>query len=396
LRPFDVVQAAAAAVVLARLARGRHRFAPLRPGDLAAGTTVSVVVPARDEAERIRPCLEGVCVDPQVTEVLVVDDRSVDATAAISRSAGAKVLPGVPPPPGWAGRQWALARGVAAASGDWVMALDASTRPEPGLIGAATSAATEQAYDLLTVGPRFECGGTAAQLAHASMLATLVYRFGPLGSDARPPAVRLAAAGECLLFRRELLADGVGFGATRGHANGGVALARWVAARGGRIGFLDGTDLLAVRARGSPAAVWRERARALAFDDLTPPAWQAADLALVWLTMALPAVRLLSGRGTPLDAGLLALRACLSGTIRRSYATPRAGVWLSPLADLAAAAGLTRSTILPTRIPRARTQQGAVPSPPPRSTHEPGHDNHRRAPAAAEYAPGGVPGSTPS
>src|SRR5918995_1464946 len=75
-----LAQAGAGAVVLARLARGRSRLPPLA----AARTTerVSVVIPARDEAERIGPCLAGIAADPDVLEVIVVDDGSADATAA--------------------------------------------------------------------------------------------------------------------------------------------------------------------------------------------------------------------------------------------------------------------------------------------------------------------------
>ena len=181
-------QAAAAAVVATRLARGRHRRPPLRAGaPLPAGTTVSAVIPARDEAARIGPCVLAARADPGVSEVLVVDDESTDGTAAVAARAGARVIPGRPLPGGWVGKQWALQQGLEVASGEYVLTLDADARPRPGLAAALVTAATGGPFDLVSAGPRFVCDSAAEQGLHAAMLATLVYRFGPIGRPASRP-----------------------------------------------------------------------------------------------------------------------------------------------------------------------------------------------------------------
>ncbi|MFP5371039.1 MAG: glycosyltransferase, partial [Actinomycetes bacterium] len=84
--PFDVAQALAAGVVLVRLLPGAQRPAPLepRPGAIAGSPAVSVIVPARDEAQRIGPLLAALARDPHVGEVVVVDDESTDGTAALA------------------------------------------------------------------------------------------------------------------------------------------------------------------------------------------------------------------------------------------------------------------------------------------------------------------------
>ena len=69
---------------------------------------VSVVIPARNEAERIGPCLVGLLADEALHEVIVVDDGSTDGTAAVARRAGTAVVAAAPPPPGWVGKPWAL------------------------------------------------------------------------------------------------------------------------------------------------------------------------------------------------------------------------------------------------------------------------------------------------
>src|SRR4051794_33042089 len=107
-----------AALVLARLARGRDLPPPLAPGAPPPQGTVSVVVPARDEAERIAGVLAPLRDEPGVTEVLVVDDESSDATAEVAASYGARVVRGAPLPDGWAGKAWALEQGLQAARGE--------------------------------------------------------------------------------------------------------------------------------------------------------------------------------------------------------------------------------------------------------------------------------------
>ena len=134
-----LAQAVAGGAVAARLARGRCRRPPLA-AVTTTGLDVSVVIPARDEAARIGPCLAGLAEDPDVAEVIVVDDRSSDGTADVAREHGARVVAGAEPPAGWIGKPWALQQGLEAAAGDIVVSLDADTRPRPGLVGALAAA----------------------------------------------------------------------------------------------------------------------------------------------------------------------------------------------------------------------------------------------------------------
>ena len=377
MRLLTAAQAAAAAVVAARLARGRGMRPPLHAGVLPPGTTVSAVIPARDEAARIGPCVIAARADPGVSEVIVVDDESADGTAAVATRAGARVIAGRPVPSGWVGKQWALQQGLEVASGEFVLTLDADARPRPGLAAALVTAAAAGPFDLVSAGPRFVCDSVAEQGLHAAMLATLVYRFGPIGPARQPRPGRVVVNGQCLLARRTALAAAGGFRPARGHLTDDIALARELARRGWRIGFLDGRDLLDVDMHASVAEVWREWGRSLPMSDVAGPASQAADLAVLGLTTALPLARLTAGRPTMLDLGLLAMRVSLLGPLRRCYASPGPGVYLSPLADVAALIRMTGGTIRPVRSWRGRR----YPDPPPRPA--------RRGP---HPAPAGSPG----
>jgi glycosyltransferase involved in cell wall biosynthesis len=166
--PFTCAQGAATAALLVRLARGRRRRAPLRAGKSPPPeATISAVIPARDEARRIGPCLDGLREDPDVAEILVVDDRSSDATAQVARDGGARVIVGAPLPDGRKGKAWALQQGLDAATGDVVVFLDADARPRPGLVRELAHVLRE--IDLVTAGPRFHCAGAGAPLLHPAM-----------------------------------------------------------------------------------------------------------------------------------------------------------------------------------------------------------------------------------
>ena len=354
-RLLTLLQAGAAALALRRLARGRTRRPPLAavpPGP--DGPSIAVVIPARDEEERIGPCLAGALADPDVREVVVVVDHdTTDATARVAHEAGARVVRAPPLPDGWVGKPWVLQHGLEQAEADIVVTLDADTRPEPGLARALARVLDEADY--VTAGARFDCRTAGEQLLHPAMLATMVYRFGPLGAlGEHPSPARAIANGQCVAVRRTQLLEAGGFAIAREHMNDDIALVRALAAAGWRIRTEDGTDLITVRMHTSAAELWREWGRSLAMQDTTPPGWLALDLAVVWLVMALPVLRLLARRPTRLDLGLLAIRFALLAGLDRAYRTRTRGYALSPLADPAAAVCLTLAVARPRRTWRGR------------------------------------------
>ncbi|MUN37465.1 glycosyltransferase [Actinomadura litoris] len=350
--PLTIAQAAAAGVVAARLARGRDRPAPLAPGVSGPPReAVSVVIPARDEESRIEDCVAPLLADPAVSEVIVVDDESGDGTARLAKSLGAVVVTGAPPPDGWVGKQWALHQGVRTAAGPIVVLLDADTRPKPGL--CSELAALLDSHDLVSAGPRFICGGASEQALHASLLATLVYRFGPPGPPARDPD-RLLVNGQCLAFRKARMVEADGFARVRRHLTDDVALGRMLARDGWRIAFRDAGALLEVDMHESAAGVWRDWGRSIGLRDVTSVPRLAGDLGVVWLTAALPVLRLAAGRPTALDLGLLTQRFLLVAALRGSYARPGPGLAASPLLDAVAAVRLTWSVLAPPRTWRGR------------------------------------------
>ena len=169
------------ALVLLRVAIGcwllwsvRSLVPARRRADLSS---VAVVVPARDE-ERSLPTL--LASFPDGLEVVVVDDGSTDATAAVAERAGARVVAAGPLPDGWAGKPWACARGVETARGETLVFVDADVRFAPGGF-AAVVAELQQTGGLVSVQPHHVPERPVEQLAQ------LFNIVGFAGTDAGSP-----------------------------------------------------------------------------------------------------------------------------------------------------------------------------------------------------------------
>lgn len=346
---------AAVGIVASNVARAARRTTPVRPaGDGDVGP-IAVVVPARDEATRLGPLLAAVVDAPGVFQVVVVDDGSADATAAVARAAGADVVAGSSPPPPWAGKSWALQQGLDAATGTWTVFLDADTRPDRELPRALAARCLDGGLDLLTVAGRFDLPTPALRWLHPALLTTLVYRSPPPGALRQGPVHRRVGNGQCMVVRTATLRAAGGFGAVSHHTVEDVALARTMASAGFAVGFLDAGELLTVRAYESALDAWHGWGRSLALPGVDVRRRRVAGIATVALAQAFPIGRVAAGRADLVDAVLLALRfGTLIGTAR-AYRHRGVAYWLSPLADPVAVASLARSTFATPRPWRGRS-----------------------------------------
>jgi glucosyl-3-phosphoglycerate synthase len=191
-----------------------------------AGTTISVVLPALNEAATIGPIVESVAAElvervPLVDELLVIDSGSDDDTAAVAAAAGADVVRAadVLPELGTAaGKGEALWKGVAAASGDLVVFLDADLRDFDarwvnGLVAPLLAEPEVQlvkaAYDRTLLGPDGVLhptgGGRVTELVARPLIAT---HWPSLAGLAQPLAGEYA--GRRALFERLPFVTGYG------------------------------------------------------------------------------------------------------------------------------------------------------------------------------------------
>jgi len=205
---------------------------------------VSLVIPARDEATRL-PTLLAAIADLPLHEVIVVDDSSTDATAALAIAAGATVLEAGPPPEGWTGKAWACARGAAAATGDVLAFFDADVEPTPDGVAALAAAAWETGA-LVSAQP-------GHRIAHVYELASAGPALVTLLGAGTGTSVGMGrwrgpiAFGPAIAIRRDAYQSFGGHGAVRGAIDDDLALARAATGAGLPVRALLGDPLLRYR-----------------------------------------------------------------------------------------------------------------------------------------------------
>ena len=125
--------------------------------------SVTILVPAKDEGERIRGCIES-CLNQDYPDlaVIAIDDRSTDNTGAVMDQMAAanprlQVLHVTEPPaPGWTGKNNALYQGAKLATGDWLLFVDSDVVLEPNALDIAMSVVRRKQFDMLSLLPRLE------------------------------------------------------------------------------------------------------------------------------------------------------------------------------------------------------------------------------------------------
>ena len=193
-----VVSLMLGAWLAARVLLGDLRGVPADPGGHGPTTSVSVVVPARDEEASLPRLLASLRdLDPPPAEVVVVDDGSRDATAALARAAGATVVAATAPPAGWTGKAWACHLGARTAHGDLLLFLDADVVLAPSALGGLL-AMHDRHGGLVSVAPVHTAAGGHEQL---SAFFNVVSVLASAAFVARPGRSSMAF-GPCLLTSR--------------------------------------------------------------------------------------------------------------------------------------------------------------------------------------------------
>jgi chlorobactene glucosyltransferase len=200
---------------------------------------VSVVVPARNEERGIEEAVRShLAQDYPDLEVVVVDDRSTDATGAILARLAAehprlRVISGVEPPAGWLGKPHALFQGTRAARGELLLLADADVRYVPDAVGQAVALLESERFDLIALFPRLEMRGFWENVLMAYL--PVSYFLGPaflLNSDRQR---RFAAgAGAGMLVRAASYRAAGGHEALRASVIDDLHLASRVRRAGGR------------------------------------------------------------------------------------------------------------------------------------------------------------------
>jgi hopene-associated glycosyltransferase HpnB len=206
--------------------------------------SVTAVVPARDEADVIARSVGSLLAQdyPGAFKVILVDDQSSDGTAEAARAEAQRlgaearltVLGGQPLPAGWTGKLWAVAQGVERASAeapDYLLLTDADIGHSPDNLRQLVARAVAGGYGLVSLMARLSCANPAERL----LIPAFVFFFQmlyPFAQVNRPESKVAAAAGGCMLARREALAAAGGIAAIRHEIIDDCALGRRMKAQG--------------------------------------------------------------------------------------------------------------------------------------------------------------------
>jgi hopene-associated glycosyltransferase HpnB len=321
---LEIIAAATLAIwVYLLLARGwfwraRERDDANPPTLPAIWPSVVAVIPARDEEENIREAVGSLlCQDyPSSFSIVLIDDDSRDGTAQAAREAAQAaqaddrltVLRGQPLPKGWTGKLWAMKQGIEAAalspSPDYLLLTDADIVYSPDALKRLVARA--QAGDLVLtsrmVKLRCESFAERALIPAFVFFFALLYPFAWVNRRDRATA---AAAGGCMLVRRDALQQAGGIETIRGALIDDCALAQRLK-RIGPIWLGLTQNVHSIRAYPRLGDIRRMVARSAYAQLGYSPLLLAGTLAGLALTYLAPLLLALFARGMPQAIGALA------------------------------------------------------------------------------------------
>lgn len=238
--------------------------APMLKNAPAVKTTrrVSVLIPARDEEKNIAACLAGLRQqDYADLEILVLNDNSTDATAAIVQHVAQqdhriKLLDGAPLPDGWLGKNWACHQLSEHATGEIFIFTDADNRHAPSAVRRTVGWMQKLRLGMLSAFCH-QITETLPEKLAVPVVDLLVYSYLPLWLTYYSQAPSLAAAnGQWLAFTRVAYQKIGGHRAVRHHVVEDVALSRLAKRRGEKILTVSAKNEVFSRMYHSARQVW--------------------------------------------------------------------------------------------------------------------------------------------
>lgn len=289
-----------------RIPRGRAT------GPLGA---VTIVVPARNEAERLPALLEALTpgLDAQA-RIVVVDDHSTDATAEVARRyAGVEVVAAPELPAGWAGKAWACQVGAHAARPGELVFVDADVRLSAAALGDAL-AERRRRGGLLSVWPYHT---VVRPYEHLSALFNVVSLMALGAGSAWPPRRMREALGPVLLTHTDDYVRIGGHGAVRDAVVEDLEIGRRYADAGLPVHVVGGDRDLTLRMYGEGLrGLVQGWMKSLGSGTLSVARLRVLGM-VHWLTCGIGALSWASGLPKPLSIVLTALYVLQMGVLFR-------------------------------------------------------------------------------
>lgn len=253
---------------LTLLSVARHRFLePSIDADAHKAPSVSVLVPARNEAHRIlSTSLSSILAqDYPDFEVVAVNDRSIDSTLSILRTLAEaderlRVIDGTETPVGWLGKPHALKQALEASSGEWVLLTDADMLFQKSALRTAVKYVLDKDCDALTFIPHFEAVSFWERVFVPTWLWGGLILFPPALAN-RPKSRMAVGVGGFMLLRRGALERAGGFESVRAEVLEDMRLAEVLKRTGARMHVQYAPDLVSTRMYTKFSEIWENSAR---------------------------------------------------------------------------------------------------------------------------------------
>jgi chlorobactene glucosyltransferase len=222
---------------------------------------ISVIIPARDEARNIRRCMQALLKQTYPNyEIIVIDDRSKDATPQImaeltNADARLQVIYGSELPPGWAGKPHALVQGAAVAHGEWLCFMDADTFALPGLLWSTYRLAIQYHADMFSILTYQELGNFWEKTILPLVFMGLSFGFPAerVNDPTKPDAI---SNGQFILIKRSVYETIGGHTSVKDRIDEDKAIAIIVKQAGYRLVFADGRNVASTRMYTSLPEMW--------------------------------------------------------------------------------------------------------------------------------------------
>lgn len=224
-------------------------------------TTVSAIVPARNEQDTITASVESLARQPEIAEIIVVNDHSADQTATVLSQLALHIphlrcIEANTLPEGWVGKNFALCTGAARATGDWLLFTDADVVHLANSTGRALAAAASTDAALVSYSPQQEMKTWWERALIPFIFCRLAQNFS-YNAVNDPKSDVAAANGQYLLIRRDAFEAVGGHHSVAWEVLEDVALARLVKRAGYRVYFAPGPKIAKVRMYNSFSAMWQ-------------------------------------------------------------------------------------------------------------------------------------------
>lgn len=306
----------------------------------------SVLIPARNEADKIERTLAAVRASRGVDfEILVMDDSSEDQTAQIVKAISAEdprvqLLTAPELPADWCGKQHACWNLAQAADSERLVFLDADVTLAPDALASMLAQLEVTDVELLSGFPR-QITGTFLERLLIPLIHFVLLGFLPIARmrQSRQPAYA-AGCGQLMVARRRAYFEAGGHRAIRASRHDGIQLPRAFRRAGLMTDLFDATGVATCRMYRSAGEVWNGLAKN-ATEGMAAPAAIVPWTLVLSIGQVLPALLFVGGLfgQVPATAAVLGGAAFAVSLLSRfalghRFEQSLLGAWLHPIGVL--------------------------------------------------------------